>query len=343
MVGGLVGLALLLMLAALIALVGASREPPLGNGALVLEVNGQLRAVNLDEGTARTISIGGDEPARVSRSRDGRQLAYWRSNPRGDQLVVMNIDGSDRRRVAADLPITAAGGIAVWSPDSRHLAVEVETGGQSRIAVVDITSGSGIFVTSPAFGAHWPLWSPAGDRIAFNQDSEAGAEMAIVRADGIGDTQVLAADLQGEQIGGANSWSPDGAWIYFGTDNGLWRIKIATSEASRITARRDTAAAPALSPDGTRLSFILSTPADWDLYVSEPDGSDPKRLLGYARNNSWSADGKWILSRWRPPDQPGGLVLVSATDGGYHVAVPEDQACPDREQPCDLDWGQPKP
>jgi Tol biopolymer transport system component len=200
-----------------------------------------------------------------------------------------------------------------------------------------------MFVTSPAVGAHWPLWSPGGDRIAFNEETNVGTDMAIVRADGIGDAQVLKADLQGETIGGANSWSPDGAWIYFGTDNGLWRIDVRTSEASRITARRDTAAAPALSPDGTRLSFILSTRADWDLYISNPDGSDATRLLENARNNSWSADGKWILSRWRPLDQPGGLVLVSPAGGGYHLVVPADPACPDRNEPCDLDWGQPKP
>jgi Tol biopolymer transport system component len=79
------------------------------------------------------------------------------------------------------------------------------------------------------------------------------------------------------------------------------------------------------------------------VYVSDPDGSNATRLLEYARNNSWSADGKWILSRWRPPNEPGGLVLVSTTGGRTYVAVPEDQSCPDRDKPCDLDWGQPKP
>jgi Tol biopolymer transport system component len=340
---GLIALALLLALAALIAFVGASRQSRLGNGALVLEVNGALRAINLEDGSTRPISIGGDSPAHVSRSPDGRQIAYWRSDPGGDQLVVMNTDGTARRQVGADVPITAASRMAVWSPDSSRLAAEVEAGEQGRIVVVDVDTGRGAFVTSPAFGAQLPLWSPDGVRIAFNKVSAIGTDMAIVRADGAGETRVLAADLDGEVVSGTNSWSPDGEWIYFGTNRSLWRLNVATGKPERLTDRTDTAAAPALSPDGSRLSFILSTPVDWDLYIANPDGSDPHLLLRNARNNSWSADGKWILSRWRPPDQPGGLVLVSAAGDGFHLVVPAAEACPDRDKPCDLDWGQPRP
>jgi hypothetical protein len=44
-----------------------------------------------------------------------------------------------------------------------------------------------------------------------------------------------------------------------------------------------------------------------------------------------------------PPDQSGGLTLVSPDGSGFRLVVPAAQACPDLTKPCDMDWGQPKP
>ena len=340
---GLVALALLVLFAALIALLGATRDRPLGNGSLVLIVAGELRAIDLDTGVARAIAVPGDTPARVSRSPDGRQIAYWRSDPTGDQIIVINVDGTGRRRVAADLPITTTDRPAAWSPDSRRLAVEVEAGDVSRILVVNVETGNGWFVTPAEVGAHKPLWSPDGGKVAFAQEAADGSSvLAVARADGTGDSQVVVRD-PAHPVDGANSWSPDGLWIYFGATRSIWRVNVVTGQKTDLDERYTLPAAPALSPDGTRLSYIESTPSNWDLFVAEPDGAHRKLLLQNARNSSWSADSQWLLSRWLPPDQPGGLVLISATSGERRLVVPADQACPDRNQGCDLDWGQPKP
>lgn len=342
-VGGLVALGLLALLAVLAALLGATRERPLGNGSLVLAVAGELRAIDLDTGETRTIPTPGDTPTRVSRSPDGRQIAYWKVDPTGDQLMVIRSDGTDRRRVAGELPVKAADNIAVWSPDSRRLAAEVESDGASRILVVDVETGGAHFITSPSVGAHWPLWSPDGGRIAFGQEGADGSTvLAIVRADGTGDSQVVVRD-PAHPVDGANSWSSDGLWIYFGATRSIWRVNLTTGQKTNLDDRYALPAAPALSPDGTRLSYIESTPSNWDLFVADPDGAHRKLLLQNARNNSWSADSQWLLSRWLPPDQPGGLMLLSPTSGERRLVVPADQACPDPSQRCDLDWGQPKP
>ena len=43
------------------------------------------------------------------------------------------------------------------------------------------------------------------------------------------------------------------------------------------------------------MSFIVDTPTNWNLYVARADGTDRHFLMKDARNNGWSADGKWVL------------------------------------------------
>jgi Tol biopolymer transport system component len=64
--------------------------------------------------------------------------------------------------------------------------------------------------------------------------------------------------------------------------------------APRLLARN--AAGPAWSPDGRRIAFMRLSPAGWDVYVMNTDGSGQRRL---ARNAwlaapAWSPDGRKI-------------------------------------------------
>ena len=108
------------------------------------------------------------------------------------------------------------------------------------------------------------------------------------------------------------------------------------------------AAGPASSPDDRRVVFNVSAAVGWDLWIAASDGSDPHRLLEHATNAGWSADGSDVLARWTPPDQTGGLVVVSpeGIDHGFRLVVPFEAGCPaDPTRDClrDLGWGQPRP
>jgi Tol biopolymer transport system component len=286
----------------------------------------------------------GEQATLVSRSPDGKLVAYWRADPAGDQLMLMGIDGRDRHRVAADVAVTAGSGPGQWSADSRFIAIEAKVEGASRILVVDVATGAGRLVTPASSPSHWPLWSPDGRWIAFERDTGPDTRvLSIVRVDGSEMRDVSGNLPAAAQVDGANSWSPDGTWIYFPANPWVFRTNVATATSTRLTWERYLATAPALSPDGTLLSYIISTPSDWDLYVSNSDGTGAHRVLNDARNYGWSADGRFVLSRWVPSDQPGGLTLVSPDGSGFKLVVPADQACPDRTTGCDVDWGQPKP
>lgn len=341
----------LLLLAGLIAALTIGRvltsKPIPPNGPLIASVVGQLQSIDVDSGRASAIGPPGEIAIHVSRAPDGATVAFWRPDPDGDQLMFMDLATHDRRQRVPDVAVTWGGCVDTWSPDSRWLASEVTVDGASRLLVVDSRTGMGHFITPEGVTAHCPLWSPDGGWIAFTLESSAGSRsLAVMRTDGSGRREI-SGRLGGLQVSGPDSWSPDGAWIYFdATRSGVGRVyraNVADGQSTPLTDASILAVAPAASPDGTKIAFIVSRPAGWDLYVANSDGSNAHRVVEHAMNLGWSPDGRLILTRWTPPDEAGGLAIVSPDGSGFRVLDPAHPVCPEALGSCDLGWGQARP
>jgi len=216
----LIGLLLLAALAATIVVIGALlRTSPSRNGPVIAAVGGEIRVIDVASGTSRTIGQQGETATHVSRSPDGRLVAYWRHTPSGDELMVIGIEGQDRRRVADEPAMTDLGPFDSWSPDSRYVASGVEVDGSSRILVADGVTGTARFLTPDGVVASHPLWSPDGRWVAFTWKRDPGSSiLAVIRPDGT-DIHPAGGDIPPFQVDGPDSWSPDGTWIYFGTES----------------------------------------------------------------------------------------------------------------------------
>jgi Tol biopolymer transport system component len=344
----IVGLAILLLLAAVAAIVitGAlNRSVPLGNGPLIITLRGDLRAIDVDTGASRAVGPSGEGARHVSRSPDGRLIAYWKVDPSSEALTFIGIDGRGRRPVSEEHAVTWGGCIDTWSPDSRYLASEVTVGGTNRILVADSATATGRLLTPDGMVAHCPLWSPDGVWVAFTQEVKSGpAVLAVIRTDGTG-LHSVSGDLGGAEVGGPNTWSADGTWIYFTTGGpglGNWRANVALGSSTRLTDQPG-ATAVASSPDDRLISWIVDTSVGWDLWVANSDGTDPRRLLENAMNLGWSADSRYVLTLWRPRDGAGGIAVASPDGTEVRVIVPAEQACIDPDRICDIGWGQPRP
>ena len=87
------------------------------------------------------------------------------------------------------------------------------------------------FLTEPSLAAGCPLWSPDGRSIALAYSRRSGLRgVGIVGADGTGFHDIGGA-LEGRSASGTNSWSPDGAWVYFDApsssgNGGLFRANV---------------------------------------------------------------------------------------------------------------------
>ena len=88
------------------------------------------------DGTERATIISADSPiVGLSRSPDGRTMAFWTTTPTGHRFEVAGVDGTDRRRLGADLQLAWGGCIDARSPDSSRVAAQVSVDGTPGILV----------------------------------------------------------------------------------------------------------------------------------------------------------------------------------------------------------------
>ncbi|HLP75341.1 MAG TPA: hypothetical protein VK327_00345, partial [Candidatus Paceibacterota bacterium] len=72
---------------------------------------------------------------------------------------------------------------------------------------------------------------------------------------------------------------------------------LGTGVRSKVAYYGGSSISPSVSPDGRRVAMILSKGGSPDVYVSDLDGGNLKRLTTTREDESspcWSADGKWI-------------------------------------------------
>jgi Tol biopolymer transport system component len=341
---GLAWLVVLLILAAALALAAAGalhRLQPIPRGPLIVSVQGELRAIDVSDGSVRTILAPADDARRVSRSPDGRLVAFWTIAGGRSHLHVVAVDGGDARELASDLVLGSADAVDTWSSDSHALATEVTLAGRARIVIANVDTGAAQVVTPTDFAAHNPLWSPDRSSVAFTREADAARSLAVIRTDGSG-LRTVSADIVDVQ--GPDTWSPDGVWIYFGDADGrIYRANVVAGSTQRLSGDGVRAFAPASSPDGLLLAFIVERIDHWDLYVANSDGTDAHRLLEHAENYGWSADGRYVLAKWTPSDQPGGMTVVRPDGSERRVVLPFDADCPPSSCLDGVGWGPARP
>ncbi len=348
------GVLLILATMAAIAIVGAiDRVQPIQNGPIVVSIGGELRVIDAPGGPVRTLDLGGDDAHGVSRSPDGRLVTFWTVDGDRSRLYVVGVDGTERRELGSNLSLGWTDRIDTWSSDSRFLATEASLDGEpARIVLVDMATGEARAVTPRGVSAHDPLWSPDGRWIAFAEEADGIRSLAVIRTDGSG-KRTVSGDVA--RVGGPDTWSPDGTWIYFGnssasgSEGGVYRANVAGGSSQLLIGNGltlDAASAPASSPDGTRIVFIVprSDRLAYDLYIANSDGSDAHLLLERATQDGWSTDGRYVIAEWTPTDQPGGLIAITPDASDLRALSPLNAGCQHGPRCTDgVGWGQPRP
>jgi len=140
-------------------------------------------------------------------SPDGQRIAFLGKPNGGWELYVINVNGSDQRR----LTYSGAGSPA-WSPDGQTIAFVSSSPEEAFGVYVVNADGSGQrnLSRSLAYDAE-PAWSPDGRSIAFRSTRDGNAEIYVVNADGSG----LRRLTHSPGRDGSPAWSPDGRRIAF--------------------------------------------------------------------------------------------------------------------------------
>jgi Tol biopolymer transport system component len=165
-----------------------------------------------------------------------------------------------------------------------------------------------------------PAWSPDGRRLAFKTAQFGSNQLAVINADGTGETLLTRTFRFSE---GQPAWSPDATKLLYRrtpenplVQNGdTWVLDIAGSAkdptqpvTQPVLLRTGDERYPSYSPDGTQIAFrgdldLAEPSGDEEIYVMNADGTDVRQLTSNADFDSapsWSPDGKWILFERAP-------------------------------------------
>jgi eukaryotic-like serine/threonine-protein kinase len=233
------------------------------------------------------------------------------------------VSGTPRENVQAGQRIThqtAQVQTPSIGPNDHEIVYLSDSGGHANLWSQNLESGKSQQITyeqDPAVAMGVPVWSPDGKNIAFVLRKPGGwsVDLWLINPDGSNLRKVEAA-------GGWATWSSDGRWLYYAVSKqGIWKMKKVQANGGQPTViRPENAQAPALSPDGKTLYFVLylgninGTP-DLEIRAASPE-SAPSNLLARISGNrvpSWqlihpviSPDGKSLAM----PLSDGGITNI---------------------------------
>ena len=253
-------------------------------------------------------------------SPDGKQIAFVRSGPEGNQALIVPSSGGAERTVAS-----IAGTVIAWTPDSRHLVVPQKLAtGQGRLVAIGIDSGQIAPLSAPPannIADMYPAFSPDGARLAFVRYAELGTAHiyagSVAGAPPTFTEEPVRLTKQGRNIFGI-AWSPSGEHIVMsssrGGPTGLWRIAARGGDPVRIEGIQE-ASLPAIAPSKKRLAYTWSRNSISIWRAPGPTagpGVNPERLL--------TGEGFGDLAPQYSPDGKR-IAFFSARSGAFEIWV----------------------
>lgn len=227
----------------------------------------RIWTVDPDGSNARPISDG-PRDYWTSWAPDGERLVFAGSEDGAAlDLYTMRADGSDRRRITTT---SSSETQPAWSPDGGRIAFISDRDGHGQLWVMDVEGTGAGRVVETADEAQNPEWSPDGRRIAFYATNADGDDRIFtVGPDG--------SDLRRLVPGLWPTWTPDGQGLLYGGEGGLHRLALAGGDAVLVVA--GDVLSGELSPDGTRLAYIVQEGDMVSLVVSGPNGQEPRTVM----------------------------------------------------------------
>jgi Tol biopolymer transport system component len=226
-------------------------------------------------------------------TKDGRKLAFGRSQFGKTQIFTVNADGTGLENVSAS---TNSGFAPSWSPDGTKIAfIEFKHDPvfNRRIVVMKADGSDRTTLTNHVSFTLSGTWSPDGTRIAyaFPVTISFPGRIRTFKVDGT-DERIIATSIN-EEIQNV-AWSPEGsrfAYVSTRLTNSVrsYFVSIVSTNGgvpSLSIPRQASGGAVAWSPDGTRIAYGDGTNG---ITTIKTDGTDKRRLNadGFIGSHSW--------------------------------------------------------
>lgn len=252
-------------------------------------------------------------------SPDGKRIAFLSASAKGLGLYIASLGSSAAlsKVYAPEVNTRWQDGALSWSPDGKSIALVDHVAGQasSSIYLIDLTTPRVRMLTTPPAG--WegdlsPVFSPAGDKIAFVRASESWVRDLYWVSTAGGEPHRITSD---DRLIKGIAWSADKRWVVFSSNRGgqfaLWKVTIDGTNLQRLPVGTENAIQPAISQSGANLAFVQSTALFDILRVANPKAgsaeANTRRITSSTADDSApsvSPDGtQFAFQSWRSGEQ----------------------------------------
>ncbi|MFN2227533.1 MAG: protein kinase domain-containing protein [Anaerolineae bacterium] len=273
----------------------ASPVPPAEDGQDVETATATTTATDTATATATdtaTATATGTPPAPTRTPTPTGKIAFPRFDPqRGTYDVhLCDVDGSDCRLVAAEASQPDL------MPDGTRLVVHSWKSDDKGLLLVGLDGGLLWRITSQIEAAR-PAVDFQGQVVVYHSRDELDREPRLYRTYGA-QTGPLVHEA-GVVRGHAPAWTPGGQILYAGCLGDACGIILADADGSRPRqfVAGGTETNPEASPDGRYVAFMSQRDGNWEVYLADLDGGEPRRLTRSPGNDglpAWSPDGRWL-------------------------------------------------
>jgi imidazolonepropionase-like amidohydrolase/Tol biopolymer transport system component len=244
---------------------------------------GDIYTMPIAGGTPRRISEGMAWEVQPRFSPDGRRIAFTSDRGGGDNIWVMNADGSDKRQVTKeDFRLLYQ---PSWSPDGQFIAAKKHftTGrslGTGEIWLYHVSGGAGQPIVKRASEQAQkelgePAFSPDGERIYYTRNVSPGPIFEYAQDS---NTELFAVEA----------------------------ITLATGEVSTVISAPGGAVRPTPSPDGKSIAFMRREQNMSALFVRDIASGRERRLVGDLDRDmqeTWAVTGVYPNIAWTPDNR----------------------------------------
>lgn len=268
---------------------------------------GDIYTLPVTGGTPRRISEGLSWDVQPRFSPDGSRIAFTSDRGGGDNIWVMNADGSDKRQVTKeDFRLVNQ---PSWSPDGRFIAAKKHytterSAGTGEVWLYHVSGGGGVQVVERAnerlqkeLGE--PTFAPDGSAIYYTRNTTPGNVFEYAQDSNAGIFAIERHDL-------------------------------ATGEVTTAVSGYGGAVRPAPSPDGKQLAFVRRDKDQTQLWVKDLASGRERMIYGKLDldvQETWAVTGVYPNMDWLPDSSAivfwaGGKLNRVNRDGSGHAVIP---------------------
>jgi imidazolonepropionase-like amidohydrolase/Tol biopolymer transport system component len=274
---------------------------------LTFTLLGDIYTMPITGGTPKRIAEGLAWEVQPRFSPDGTRIAFTSDRGGGDNIWVMNLDGTDKRQVTKeDFRLLNQ---PTWSPDGRFIAAKKHftterSAGTGEIWLYHVSGGGGVQVVERAnerlqkeLGE--PVFAPDGSAIYYTRNTTSGPIFEYAQDSNAGIFAIERKDL-------------------------------ATGEVSTAVSGYGGAVRPAPSPDGKQLAFVRRDKDQSQLWVKDLAKGREQMIYGALDldvQETWAVTGVYPNIDWLPDSSgivfwAGGKLNRVNRDGSAHAVIP---------------------